>query len=152
MINVVFYIHSYSLTTSSRTQLCKLILRVKLQYHAFSVLSNLNWFSSGANFEDHCENWRIFNYNNYSFCSYRWKLQISANSDPIRILACRAMANAAVHQWGRSMLIHDVNTTVKCVAAQLNSAKHALQVRFSEFLFEFTRTILFFTTSSTSIC
>ncbi|EJD73820.1 WD domain-containing protein [Loa loa] len=53
---------------------------------------------------------------------------ISADSDPIRILACRAMANAAMHQWGRSMLIHDVNTTVKCVAAQLNSAKHALQL------------------------
>uniref|UniRef100_A0A8R1XTE8 Phospholipase A-2-activating protein n=1 Tax=Onchocerca volvulus TaxID=6282 RepID=A0A8R1XTE8_ONCVO len=53
---------------------------------------------------------------------------ISANSDPIRILACRAMANAAMHQWGRSMLIHDVNTTVRYVATQLNSAKHALQL------------------------
>ncbi|CAG9534252.1 unnamed protein product [Cercopithifilaria johnstoni] len=53
---------------------------------------------------------------------------VSANSDPIRILACRAMANAAMHQWGRSMLIHDVNITVKYVAAQLNSTKHALQL------------------------
>ncbi|VDO50671.1 unnamed protein product [Onchocerca flexuosa] len=53
---------------------------------------------------------------------------ISANSDPIRILACRAMANAAIHQWGRSMLIHDVNATIRYVATQLNSAKHALQL------------------------
>uniref|UniRef100_A0A915Q0D1 Phospholipase A-2-activating protein n=1 Tax=Setaria digitata TaxID=48799 RepID=A0A915Q0D1_9BILA len=53
---------------------------------------------------------------------------ISANSDPIRILSCRAMANAAVHQWGRAMLIYDVNTTVKYVAMQLNSTKHALQL------------------------
>ncbi|MCP9261252.1 Phospholipase A-2-activating protein [Dirofilaria immitis] len=53
---------------------------------------------------------------------------ISADSDPIRILTCRAMANAAVHQWGRSMLIHDVNTTVRYVATQLNSTKHALQL------------------------
>ncbi|VIO94008.1 WD domain containing protein [Brugia malayi] len=53
---------------------------------------------------------------------------VSASSDPIRILACRAMANSAMHQWGRTMLIHDVNTTLKYVAAQLSSAKHALQL------------------------
>lgn len=74
----------------------------------------------------------IFN----NFCSHL-KNQVSANSDPIRILACRAMANASVHQWGRSMLIHDVNTTVRCVAAQLSSTKHALQVC-RNFKFKFT--------------
>lgn len=54
--------------------------------------------------------------------------QISATSDPVRILACRAMANAASHQWGRALFTHDVNTTVTVVAAQLTSPKPALQV------------------------
>ncbi|VDK31274.1 unnamed protein product, partial [Gongylonema pulchrum] len=52
---------------------------------------------------------------------------ISANSDPIRIVACRAMANAAFHQWGRTLFTHDVATTVTAVAAQLLSPKPALQ-------------------------
>ncbi|VDK30519.1 unnamed protein product, partial [Gongylonema pulchrum] len=53
---------------------------------------------------------------------------ISANSDPIRIVACRAMANAAFHQWGRNLFTHDVATTVTAVAAQLLSPKPALQL------------------------
>lgn len=53
---------------------------------------------------------------------------ISATSDPVRILACRAMANAASHQWGRALFTHDVNTTVTVVAAQLGSPKPALQL------------------------
>ncbi|VDN08021.1 unnamed protein product [Thelazia callipaeda] len=53
---------------------------------------------------------------------------VSANSDPVRILTCRAIANAALHQWGRTMLIHDMTTVIRCVAVQLISAKHALQL------------------------
>ncbi|VDM47451.1 unnamed protein product [Toxocara canis] len=36
----------------------------------------------------------------------------SAVSDPVRILACRAIANAAVHRWGREMLMNGLDDSL----------------------------------------
>uniref|UniRef100_A0A183VCD0 PUL domain-containing protein n=1 Tax=Toxocara canis TaxID=6265 RepID=A0A183VCD0_TOXCA len=52
----------------------------------------------------------------------------NAVSDPVRILACRAIANAAVHRWGREMLMNGLNDSLAVVISQLSSRKEALQL------------------------
>ncbi|VDM39665.1 unnamed protein product [Toxocara canis] len=54
-------------------------------------------------------------------------LLIDSTSDAVRVLSCRAIANAAVHEWGRHMLMDDLGTNISALLSQLSSHKSALQ-------------------------
>ncbi|MFH4981306.1 hypothetical protein AB6A40_008015 [Gnathostoma spinigerum] len=55
-------------------------------------------------------------------------LLISSATDPVRILVCRALANAAVHSWGQEMLLSDTKTNLSAVVHQIKSKKPAVQL------------------------
>ncbi|VDN58557.1 unnamed protein product [Dracunculus medinensis] len=48
---------------------------------------------------------------------------VSATTDPVKILACRALANSAVHEWGRDMLTHDIINSVLTLISIIQNVK-----------------------------
>jgi hypothetical protein len=50
------------------------------------------------------------------------------STEPIRILACRALTNSANHEFGRQMLLSEIAAFCHAISKQLCSPKPALQV------------------------
>jgi len=48
--------------------------------------------------------------------------------DPVLILSCRSLANAASHSYGREMLLSATSAFSSFIPEQLYSSKQALQV------------------------
>uniref|UniRef100_F1KVN1 Phospholipase A-2-activating protein n=1 Tax=Ascaris suum TaxID=6253 RepID=F1KVN1_ASCSU len=62
--------------------------------------------------------------------------------DNIRVLVCRAFANAVVHKWGCHMLLSDLSTSVSALLAQLTKTKAPLQLAASSALANFALMLL----------
>ncbi|KAL7070899.1 hypothetical protein ACQ4LE_009669 [Meloidogyne hapla] len=62
--------------------------------------------------------------------------------DPVRILSCRALANAASHNYGREMLLSATSAFSSSVPEQLYSAKQALQISSATALANFASILL----------
>ncbi|KAI1728465.1 PFU (PLAA family ubiquitin binding) domain-containing protein [Ditylenchus destructor] len=74
-------------------------------------------------------------------------LLISDPPDPVRILCCRALANAAVYESGRELLMTEISTVSKVVANQLSVIKDSVQVAAASALGNFARLLLLKTES-----
>ncbi|KAL3101897.1 hypothetical protein niasHS_003306 [Heterodera schachtii] len=69
-------------------------------------------------------------------------LSLAQGSDPVRILACRSLANAAAHDFGRSMLMAEASALWGIVSKQIDSSKAALQVAAASTLLNLARILL----------
>uniref|UniRef100_A0A915EUS1 PUL domain-containing protein n=1 Tax=Ditylenchus dipsaci TaxID=166011 RepID=A0A915EUS1_9BILA len=69
-------------------------------------------------------------------------LLISEPSDPVRILVCRALANACVHEPGRVMLNNEVSVISKVVVNQFEQPKQTVQVAAASALANFALLLL----------
>uniref|UniRef100_A0A183CH72 PUL domain-containing protein n=1 Tax=Globodera pallida TaxID=36090 RepID=A0A183CH72_GLOPA len=69
-------------------------------------------------------------------------LTLPESTDPVCILVCRSMANAAAHEFGRAMLMTEASALWNIVSAQMNSLKTALQVASSSTLLNLSRILL----------
>jgi hypothetical protein len=63
-------------------------------------------------------------------------------SDPVRILVCRAITNAVVHEWGQFALMLKISPISALLAEQLPVSKPALQAHiFAFWFFSYTKTL-----------
>jgi len=60
-------------------------------------------------------------------------LNVSDSPEPVRILVCRALSNAASHEFGQQMLLTEISTFCSAVSKQFRSPKAALQVTTTPF-------------------